>query len=72
MRSESEHVYKNVDDAVGEALMPCIAVGPGFMIFSTAIGLIIVATCIFYTILGEVNGKLPPQDQISMWLSMTR
>jgi hypothetical protein len=37
-------------------------------VFWTSIGFIIVATCIFYTILGEVNGRLPSNEQISTWV----
>jgi hypothetical protein len=35
---------------------------------TTYVGLLILATCIFYVILGEVNGRLPEQQQISMFV----
>lgn len=36
------------------------------ILFCTAVSLVVIANFVFYTILGEVNGKRSPNEKISM------
>ncbi len=38
-----------------------------YILFGTGVGLVILRSFVFYTILGEVNGRLPVDEQISMF-----
>jgi hypothetical protein len=38
-----------------------------YFLFATGVGLVILGGFVFYTILGEVNGRLPIGEQISMF-----
>jgi hypothetical protein len=38
-----------------------------YILFGTGVGLVILGSFVFYTILGEVNGRLPVDEQISMF-----
>ena len=44
----------------------------GYVLFSAGVGLVILGSFCFYTILGEVNGRLPIDQQISMFGVNTR
>lgn len=38
-----------------------------YILFTAGVGLVILSSFFFYTILGEVNGRLPIDEQISMF-----
>jgi hypothetical protein len=38
-----------------------------YILFGTGVGLVILGSFVFYAILGEVNGRLPVDEQISMF-----
>jgi hypothetical protein len=38
-----------------------------YILFGTGVGLVILGSFVFCTILGEVNGRLPVDEQISMF-----